>query len=52
MSHLDDIFKSETFKTWKQVRDNTLKLPGVLVGRLDNISKQIHGLGKALAARR
>lgn len=51
VSDMDAMFESEAFKTWKQIRDADLKLPGVLIGRIDSLAKQIHGLGKVLASR-
>ena len=51
VSDMDAMFESETFKTWKQLRDADLKLPGILIGRIDGLAKQINGLSRALATR-
>lgn len=51
-SRIQRLYESETFKAWKQSRDASMKLPGIIVGRLDNLSKQLSGLGKQLSGRR
>lgn len=48
-SQINDLYESEAFKAWKQTRDHQLKLPGVLISRIDGLSKQIAGLTKMLA---
>lgn len=52
LSELNEMYQSETFKTWKQVRDNTMKFPGVIVERLDGLAKQISTLSTVLSRRR
>lgn len=51
-THLKSIYDSKTFKAWKDARDQSMKLPGIVVGRIDTVSKQIAGLAKVLASPR
>lgn len=51
-SAMDAIFESETFKSWKKARDYGMKLPSILIARMDGMAKQLAGLHKALAAPR
>jgi len=51
VSRIDALYESDAYKAWKQARDNALRLPGALFGRIDGLSKQIRGLAQAVSPR-
>lgn len=50
-SRIQAVYESDTFKAWKQSRDQSLKLPGIIVARIDTVSKQLHSISKQLQGR-
>lgn len=48
VSRIDGLYESESFKAWKQAREQSLKLPAMILGRIDSVAKQVRELGNAL----
>lgn len=46
VSEIEGTFETKAFKSWKQARDYSLKLPEAVLKRIDGISKQLNNLGR------
>jgi hypothetical protein len=50
-SDIRSIFGSKAFSDWKKSQESRQKVDAAIIERLDNVTKALGNLGKALAAR-